>query len=314
MITQNTFDTDGFFVIEKALSEAHCAELLQFIIASFNTTQPDFIIQPDFRIHCPLPVTPLIKTTISTIIKPAYGILDDFLRGSQRLVELSSITVFPHAKGQRIHPDERNEGKYLVSVFVNLAPTTAEAGALRIIPGSHQDLNRNFSQEDPDILELPIGSAVFMNSKTWHGGGSNTTLDRVRPVFYFSFGEPKLKGPTYSILKEVDKQEFVLADFGDLDQQHIINWNWHSKPRLKPNIYVLTPLLETESTLVLLADDRVAALIMILPETAWIKDVITLLVKEPGEYSLGEIQSRFNIDAESLLKFFTQLAESNCCF
>ena len=144
-------DEKGFFVIEKALSPELCSELLGYVIASFSKTRPDFVLEPSFRIHTPLELTSLTSKVITQVVQKGYSGVDRFLSGSQRLVECSSITVFPHAKAQKIHPDEQNPGKNLISVFVNLAPTTQTSGALRIIPGSHTHL----SDLAPKALEIP---------------------------------------------------------------------------------------------------------------------------------------------------------------
>jgi hypothetical protein len=211
----HNLEDDGFMVVERAITERTCAKLLKYMVASFHKKQTDYIIKPKYRVHCPLELTKLVEKTLVTVVSKRYGELDRFLNGSQDLVELSSITVFPYAKEQGIHPDEQNAGKRLISVFVNLAPTSFESGALRIIPGTHKDLDTDFSDHAAQPLELPIGSAVFMDSKTWHGGCANQTLDRIRPVFYFSFGEPRMDSPTYSILSGVEKLGKTLANFAD---------------------------------------------------------------------------------------------------
>lgn len=211
LITQ--YEKDGYGIVEDIISEDQCIELFQFIISSYGTTEPDYIIAPKHRIHCPLKLNTLTRSSITDVLKPAYKMLDDFLQGEQALVELSSITVFPHAEGQNLHPDERNVGKYITSVFVNLAPTHADAGSLWIVPGSHKVQDKEFTLSEAIPIELPMGSAIFMNSKTWHCGGENRSKDKVRPVFYFSFGDTQLSGPTYSIRQDVRALNLTLDAF-----------------------------------------------------------------------------------------------------
>lgn len=51
---------------------------------------------------------------------------------------------------------------------------TAENGATRVIPGSHQfDDRMRFSAEDTLPAEMPKGSVVFYTGSLYHGGGAN---------------------------------------------------------------------------------------------------------------------------------------------
>lgn len=211
--TDSSFEEDGYAIVKEALPESLCAELLSFIIASFATTRQDFVLEPEFRVHCPLAWEDIVETCLSTILAPIQGLLSRFLGDSDELVELSSITVFPGAKAQVLHPDEGNPDKRIVSVFINLTAVDASSGAFRIVPGSHRDPALRPEEQDASSLQLAAGTAVVMNSKTWHGGGANFSQNKFRPVFYFSFGEPNLKGPTYSIRPEVKALGKRLADF-----------------------------------------------------------------------------------------------------
>lgn len=295
-------DQKGFFVIEQALSPELCSELLGYIIASFAKTKPDFILEPNFRAHTPLELIPLTSTAITQVVQQGYPSLDRFLSGAQRLVECSSITVFPHAKAQNIHPDEQNSGKNLISVFVNLAPTTQASGALRIIPGSHKHLSDLAPKGSPDILELPLGSAVFMNSKTWHGGGANRTVDTIRPVFYFSFGEPYLKGPTYSILPEVFDLVKSLKDFRGTAQR---SWSAESRPVLPRGALIASTVgLDGVPMLLLISHGKVIRRVTLSPESPWIQTIIALVTQSPGQLALADIQTKVGIDINWLIQFF----------
>lgn len=298
----------GYFVIEKVIPEATCKALLGHVISSFPQSQTDFIIKPDFRMHVPLSLTPLVGQSIEKILSPAATVVSEFLSGSQKLVELSSITVFPHAQAQNIHPDEQNKNKQLLSVFVNLVPTTQASGALHIVPGSHLNYKKDHSKEIDQVLELPMGSAVFMNSKTWHGGGANQTVDRIRPIFYFSFGEPNLPGPTYSIRPDVRKLEKELSNFILPTQPAAILWHEKARPTIPEGAFV-TSLLRSENTpettLLLVENCCVTKQVQISSQTPWLLEIMTLVVQSPGKFTLAEISERVGVDLAWLLEFFS---------
>lgn len=297
-------EDDGFFVIERAISETFSAELLGFVIDSFSDTNPDFILESSFRVHSPLELTPLVERAVNEIVTPAYSALDPFLQGSKRLVELSSITVFPHANAQNIHFDEQNAGKYLISIFVNLAPTSRESGALSIIPGSHKAPDHDFSEDPYDVVELPIGSAVFMNSKTWHGGGSNQTLDRIRPVFYMSFGEPGMDGPTYSIRDDVFGLGKQLSDFNG-STIAVSDWGAEARPRVPENKLIVAPLnIEQDPGYLLLKNGVVEKRFDVSDDSHAAQQLFTMVMQQPGHRTLGEIHKELELDMGWLQSFF----------
>lgn len=296
-------DQNGFFVIEQAIAPDLCTELLGYVIHSFARTQSDFILEANFRAHTPLALTPLVSGAMTQVVQQGYASLDRFLAGAQRLVECSSITVFPYAKAQSIHPDEQNIGKNLISVFVNLAPTTQESGALRIIPGSHRRVRNAPPNVTPDVLELPLGSAVFMNSKTWHGGGANQTTDKIRPVFYFSFGEPHLEGPTYSILPEVFDLAKSLNDFRGTAQQQ---WSPQSRPVLPDGVLITSTLSpDSERMLLLISHGKVVRRVTLSDDKPWIQAIIERVVQSSEPLTLTEITKDVGVDINWLIQFFT---------
>lgn len=296
---------DGFFVIEGLFSDQECGELLAYVIDSFNETEPDFIMQSNYRVHSPLQLTPMVDKAVSRIATPAFDAVSDFLRGPQRLVELSSITVFPRAASQILHRDESNEGSFLMSVFVNLAPTAAESGALRIVPGSHKTMAVDYGHVTPNAVEVPIGSAVFMDSKTWHAGGGNETLDRIRPVFYASFGDPALEGPTYSIRPDVLALEKTLSDFHRPMTGAAAVWSTESKPALAPNSAIFQSMnFENEPSFLLTVNGEVTHRITLPPEAHALRDVIMKVVAEPGQHSIAEIAQSVNLESGLMVHFF----------
>ena len=65
-------------------------------------------------------------------------------------------------------------------------------------------------------MTLPKGYCVLMDSRLFHSGTANTS-NSPRPVFYFTFGEQSLKGPTYSIKNEYSGK-YKLDDFCDYEK------------------------------------------------------------------------------------------------
>ena len=210
MALGNPLDEQGFFVVEKALDDEECRAVLQEVIATFSTASRTPIRKNDFRVHAPLNMTPRVFRGVQSALARGYDTVRSFLRRESYLVELSSITAFPGAGAQALHRDEYDLGKYIVSAFVNLAPTARGVGALAVIPGTH--VNDDRPSGVPQYLELPAGSVVFINGKVCHAGTENTSADRFRPVFYFSIGDSDMKGPVYSIQPQLERR-FKLEDF-----------------------------------------------------------------------------------------------------
>lgn len=179
-------DGYGYLVEESLLTKEECDSLFKQILYDWQITKSfDYIHESDFRIHCPVQLTDLTKSVIKKVVEKYKPVLKDFFSDVDPwLSELSSICVFPNAKEQHIHRDHSIENGKLVTFFINLLNVEDNAGPLII-------------KNNP--MCLPQGSCVLMDSLTKHAGGSNTSHSNIRPVFYFSIGDPDLDGPTYSI-------------------------------------------------------------------------------------------------------------------
>jgi len=210
MTPSELFARDGFVVARELFSPDECLALLSLTVSSFGATPSSYVHATELRRHQPLPLSCEVRRGVCRIAQGAEGLLNHSLNRQRALAELSSITVFPGARAQKLHRDESTEDQQLISVFVNLAPTSAAAGALVVRPGSHRFPFTNGADETP--LELPQGSAVYMSSKLLHFGGANVTTDIVRPVFYASFGELDIKGPVFSIRKDL-QAKYTLEHF-----------------------------------------------------------------------------------------------------
>jgi len=163
------------------------------------------------RFDLPLPADPMVSDAVAQVLAFLTPTLQRLAGRNPRLVELSALTSFPGAKAQQEHPDSRfgdPDTARMWTVFVSLADISAAMGPLSVWPGTHrsrfyehEELRREVVSADREVaLCVPQGSAVIMDSRTWHRGGANRS-SASRPVFYLSFAEEGSlpEGPTYTI-------------------------------------------------------------------------------------------------------------------
>ncbi|MEM9924897.1 MAG: TIGR02466 family protein [Cyanobacteria bacterium P01_D01_bin.50] len=221
------FETDGFLVKEKVIAPDACQAVFEQIIRSWKHSKLDYIHSPKMRIHAPLELSETATRVMKKILKEYLPVLNAFLPEDKMryLAEFSSICVFPGAKAQQLHPDQNNQERKLITIFVNLFEIGEQCGPLLLIPHSHKgsstQVEENGNQGNTKALQkmiLPSGSSILMDSRLVHAGSENTTANSIRPVFYFSFGEIDIQGPTYSILPEY-RQKYTLDDFIDNDNE-----------------------------------------------------------------------------------------------
>ena len=111
------------------------------------------------------------------------GVLDQVL-GHYQLSAPAGICIGPGEKAQVLHRDDtiypvpEPHPPLVVNTMWPLDEFTAENGATRFIPGSHQwEPGRQPSLGDPmEIAVVSPGSALFYLGSLWHGGGANQTL------------------------------------------------------------------------------------------------------------------------------------------
>ena len=137
-----------------------------------------------------------------------------------------SLEIHPGEVGQPLHRDNGiwpipgHRFPMGVAVMVPLEDFTAETGATRVILGRHlwpeakyidpkdvedrlndgQGYSRYFSPTtDPaavTVVEAPLGSLVVYDGDLLHGGGANTTKDRVRKSLLYAYCLGWLRGET----------------------------------------------------------------------------------------------------------------------
>jgi ectoine hydroxylase-related dioxygenase (phytanoyl-CoA dioxygenase family) len=139
--------------------------------------------------------------TFSTEIltHPVYGaVCDDVLLPNCSRYQLNIAHVLDRGPGsdqQLIHRDEdvwihlpRPHGDVQLASVIALVDFTADNGATRVVPGSHQwDIGRIPTDAELVPAEMPAGSAVIYLGSTLHGGGANVTTDVFRRGMHVSF-------------------------------------------------------------------------------------------------------------------------------
>ncbi|AQA02516.1 phytanoyl-CoA dioxygenase [Mycobacterium sp. MS1601] len=106
------------------------------------------------------------------------------------------ISIGPGSPAQAIHRDElawdffEFPADYQVqcNTLWAMSDYTADMGATRVVPGSHLlGTDEKFSQEDSLPAEMEKGSVLLYNGKIYHGGGANTTTDKVRQALNITY-------------------------------------------------------------------------------------------------------------------------------
>lgn len=103
------------------------------------------------------------------------------------------IEIHPGEQAQMLHRDMgnypvffrygRDAPEVMVNMILALYDVSEEAGATRVIPGSHKwDFERPYTQDMTIPATLKAGSALFYGGKLVHGGGANVTADFKRRV------------------------------------------------------------------------------------------------------------------------------------
>ena len=202
------FDKDGYLVSENFLNKKECDELLRRMLIDWGKENRSSIHGKDFRIHSPIKANLFTRSIIDRIVKDNKCLLKNFFKDEVPwLVEFSSICVFPNAKRQPIHRDQQFFNKKLITFFINLFDVKDAHGPLAVIKGGHKVTNeKDFSSNELAKLTINEGSYILMNSLLPHAGCENTSKCSIRPVFYFSIGDPNLDGPEYSISEDLWKK------------------------------------------------------------------------------------------------------------
>lgn len=209
----NFFEKNGYCISENFLNSEECKELLRRMLINWNNGNQSYIHSSPFRIHCPIKDNLFTRSIIKRFIKENKLLLKNFFEDDIFwLCELSSICVFPNANRQVIHRDQSTHDKKLITCFINLFDVDENLGPLAVYEGGHKNINEkdmdlnNMDLNNMTKLLIKAGSCVIMDSRLPHAGYENTSKNSIRPVFYFSIGDPNLYGPVYSMTDDLKKK------------------------------------------------------------------------------------------------------------
>ncbi|MEH0741460.1 phytanoyl-CoA dioxygenase family protein [Vibrio cholerae] len=221
----NTLRTQGVVAIEKCLPYKHIVRLSNLLLRKLEMTDPEgygdihcTFNRADLEVDMSIEVMDSIRLVLSKI----SPVLKNVVGKNPRLVELGGLISLPGCIKQPIHADsdysEDPSIAEMITTFVALIDIDRSMGPLEVWPETHLLCPQNddyFGQliDRGTTMEVSSGTAVLMNSKTWHRGTDNFSC-KVRPVFYFSFladGTPPT-GPTWTLYKELSGK-WRLNDF-----------------------------------------------------------------------------------------------------
>jgi len=126
------------------------------------------------------------------------GITDEILLpncGNYWMSQAETIYIAPGNPAQALHRDDINwsfaakQGIDLqMSALVALGDYDAEVGATMVVPSSHRDgYNSPIDASRAQPVEMKPGDALIYLGSLAHGGGANTSSDRVRKALYIGF-------------------------------------------------------------------------------------------------------------------------------
>jgi len=128
------------------------------------------------------------KTILDYVAAMFAGVSETFWLNTCQVIE-----IHPGEQTQMLHRDMGNYPVFfrygpdapevMVNMILALYDVSEEAGATRVIPGSHKwDFERPYTPEMTIPATLKAGSALFYGGKLVHGGGANVTADFNRRV------------------------------------------------------------------------------------------------------------------------------------
>ncbi len=139
------------------------------------------------RAFCDVLAHPTLLAICDAILLPACA--------SYQMNVGQVIEVGPGAVEQMLHRDEdvwvhvpRPAPMFQVASMTALVDFTADVGATRIVPGSHEwERDRQPEPHEVAIAEMPAGSTAIYLGRTIHGAGANRTESAWRRGIHLSY-------------------------------------------------------------------------------------------------------------------------------
>lgn len=198
-------DRDGGLIIEDILSPEQVAQVNALLDPYLDDLRKgsvkddellrDFHGELTKRLTNVVTIAPLLQEslfahpTVLDYVKHMFaGVCDSFWLNTCQVIE-----IHPGEKAQMLHRDMGNYPVFfrygpeapevMVNMILALMDVTEEAGATRVIPGSHKwSFDKPYSPDMTIPAKLKPGSALFYGGKLVHGGGANVTADVRRRV------------------------------------------------------------------------------------------------------------------------------------
>lgn len=201
------FLRDGYVVQRRLLSETDCDGLMAQVLSDWRVPEKNlYVHKKKFRIHAASVWNELTRCAVKKTYHQFSSLIHSFLLNDDPwLIELGSICVFPGAKQQHLHRDHADPQRKILNCFLNLFDVDDKSGPLFLLPRYQHVAQSNLRPTTTDQrpvgvkMTLPAGSCVLVDAFLPHCGLANTSSHSIRPVFYFSLGDPSIDGPTYSI-------------------------------------------------------------------------------------------------------------------
>lgn len=199
------YERDGAVILENILSPAQVAQVNADLEPELDrlrcgSEKEDEALRTFFgsrtkRLTNVVTISPLLQdalfanpVTLDYVRKIYEGVSDTFWLNTCQVIE-----IHPGEEAQVLHRDMGNYPVFyrygpdapevMVNIIVALMDVTEQAGATRVIPGSHK---WSFDVECTPQMTIPAtlkaGSAILYSGKLVHGGGANTTRDVKRRV------------------------------------------------------------------------------------------------------------------------------------
>ena len=206
-------DRDGAVIVQQVLSP----DLLAHIIADLEPHLAGINPKTDYdgdAYGAFLPNTKRMEGLVQKSDAVVEAILDErYLAWAEKSldwcgeIQLNAaqlIEIGPGEGAQMLHRDEGTwpeiaggEQQLVVNCLLALSDFTEEAGATRVVAGTHKDMTIDPSALDPATASVPAlmkaGDALYWTGKTIHGGGANRTVDFYRRAITISFALGWLK-------------------------------------------------------------------------------------------------------------------------
>ncbi len=155
------------------------------------------------------------------------------------------MIIGPGQSAQWLHRDADNwplvlgpnERPVTISCMFALTEFTAEAGATRVVPGSHRwdDFSRVPNPDEVIQAVMPAGSALIYSGTVLHGGGENTTADVWREGMHLSYLVGWLTPEEAGCLGMSEEVARTLTPF----QQQLLGWRCYDGDMAAARLWTL---------------------------------------------------------------------------